>query len=160
MKRIVLYLICMFSSGLFFTNIYNSVVNAANWESNVPHSIAATREFFTVANPGTFFKMVDPSNIILIVLALVLYWKEGTIRMLLGIGLCCFLISMVLTFTYFYPRNEIMFLTKDLPSIEMLQKAANEWGRMNWIRSAIWFIGLVCCMMALDNVLSNKNIIR
>ena len=66
------------SSGLFFTNIYNSIVNAANWESNIPHSILATKDFFMVANPGTFFKMVDPTNLILIVLALILFWKKST----------------------------------------------------------------------------------
>ena len=46
MRKMVLYAIVAFSSGLFFTNIYNSMVNAANWESNIPQSITATRDFF------------------------------------------------------------------------------------------------------------------
>src|SRR5436189_5716326 len=116
MKRIVLYASVAFSSRLFFTNIYNSIVNAANWESNVPNSITATKDFFVVANPGTFFKLIDPTNLILIVLALILFWKKSTsIRLYLGIALLCYISSMILTFTYFYPRNEIMFLSEQLP---------------------------------------------
>ena len=85
MKKIVLYTIVAFSSGLFFTNIYNSIVNAANWESNIPQSITATKDFFVVANPGTFFHLIDPTNLILIVVALILFWKKSTtIRLYLG----------------------------------------------------------------------------
>ena len=71
MKKLVLYASIAFSSGLFFTNIYNSIVNAANWESNVPNSITAAKDFFAVANPGTFFQLIDPTNLILIMLALI-----------------------------------------------------------------------------------------
>ena len=78
MKKIALYASVAFSSGLFFTNIYNSIVNAANWESNIPQSITATRDFFVVANPGTFFKLIDPTNMLLIVLALILFWKKSS----------------------------------------------------------------------------------
>ncbi len=155
MKKIVLYTIVAFSSGLFFTNIYNSIVNAANWESNVPNSITATKDFFVVANPGTFFQLIDPTNLILIVLALILFWKKSTsIRLYLGIALLCYISSMILTFTYFYPRNEIMFLSEQLPDTETLKKVASEWGRMNWVRSLIWLAGLICSFLALDKATS------
>ena len=151
MKRIILYASVAFSSGLFFTLIYNSVVNAANWESNIPQSITATRDFFIVANPGTFFQLVDPTNMLLVVLALILFWKESSsIRLYLGIALLCYITSMILTFTYFYPRNEIMFLSEQLPDTESLKKAATEWGRMGWVRSLLSLAGLVCTFIALD----------
>ena len=105
MKKLVLYASVAFSSGLLFTNIYNSIVNAANWESNIPNSITATKDFFAVANPGTFFQLIDPTNLILIMLALILFWKKSTsIRLYLGIALVCYIFSMILTFNYFYPR--------------------------------------------------------
>ncbi len=152
MKKLVLYASVAFSSGLFFTNIYNSIVNAANWESNIPHSIKATTEFFVVANPGTFFQLVDPTNLLLIVLALILFWKKSvSIRLYLGIALLCYISSMILTFTYFYPRNEIMFLS----DTETLRTVASEWGRMNWIRSLIWLGGLICTFIALDKATSS-----
>lgn len=157
MKKIVLYASAAFSSGLFFANIYNSVVNAANWESDIPQSITATKEFFVVANPGTFFKIVDPANLILIVFALILFWKQSTsIRWHLGIALLCYISSMILTFSYFYPRNEIMFLSAELPDTETLATVAAEWGRMNWVRSLIWLTGLVCSFLALENVVSRQ----
>lgn len=157
MKRIVLYASIAFSSGLFFTNIYNSIVNAANWESNIPQSITATREFFVVANPGTFFQLIDPTNLLLIVLAMILFWKKSSsIRLYLGIALFFYVASMILTFTYFYPRNEVMFLSEQLPGTETLKIAASEWGRMNWIRSLLWLAGLVCSFIALDKATSGS----
>ena len=155
MKNIVLYASVAFSSGLLFVNIYNSIVNAANWESNIPLSITATRNFFVVANPGTFFRLIDPTNMLLIVLALFLFWKKSTsIRLPLVIALLCYVSSMILTFTYFYPRNGIMFLSEQLPNTETLKKAASEWGRMNWVRSLIWLAGLACSFIALDKTSS------
>lgn len=154
MRKIVLYASVAFSSGLFFTNIYNSIVNAANWESNIPQSITATRDFFVVANPGTFFQLIDPTNMLLIVLALILFWKISSIRLFLGIALLFYASSMILTFNYFYPRNEVMFLSEQLPDTETLKKAASEWGRMNWVRSLIWLAGLVCSFIALDKATS------
>ena len=156
MKKIILYTCVAFSSGLFFANIYNSIVNAANWESNVPHSIKAAKDFFIVANPGTFFQLIDPANELLILLALILFWKQSTsIRMNLGVALLFFILSTVLTFTYFYPRNEIMFLSEQLTDTETLKRAATEWGRMNWVRSLLMLAGLVCAFLALDKATSN-----
>ena len=151
MKKIVLYISVAFSSGLFFTLVYNSIVNAANWESNIPQSIIATRDFFVVANPGTFFQLIDPTNMLLVVLALILFWKRSSsIRLYLGIALLCYITSMILTFTYFYPRNDVMFLSQQLPDTETLKKAATEWGRMGWVRCLLSLAGLVCTFIALD----------
>ena len=151
MKKIVLYISVAFSSGLFFTLVYNSIVNAANWESNIPQSITATRDFFVVANPGTFFQLVDLTNMFLVVLALILFWKRSSsIRLYLGIALLCYITSMILTFTYFYPRNDVMFLSQQLPDTETLKKAATEWGRMGWVRCLLSLAGLVCTFIALD----------
>jgi len=155
MKKLILYASVAFASGLFFTNLYNSIVNAANWESNLPQSIIATKDFFVVANPGTFFKLIDPTNLVLTLLALILLWKKSAaIRIYLGIALLCYISSMVLTFTYFYPRNEIMFLSAQLPDAETLKRVATEWGNMNWVRSFIWLAGLTCSFLALDKYTS------
>ena len=111
MRKIVLYAAVAFSSGLFFTNIYNSIVNAANWESNIPQSITATRDFFVVANPGTFFQLIDPTNMILIVLAMILFWKKSSsIRLYLGIALLCFVVNDFNLYLLLSPkRNYVSF---------------------------------------------------
>lgn len=157
MKKLVLYATVTFSSGLFFTLLFNSIVNAANWESNIPQSITATKDFFVVANPGTFFQLIDPTNMLLVVLALILFWKKSSsIRFYLGIAILCYLFSMILTFSYFYPRNEIMFLSEQLPDTETLKKAASEWGTMGWVRCLLSLGGLVCTFLALDKYISIK----
>lgn len=155
MRKIVLYATVAFSSGLFFTLVYNSIVNAANWESNIPQSISATRDFFVVANPGTFFQVVDPTNMLLTVLALILFWKSSSVRLFLGIALLCYILSMILTFTYFYPRNDVMFTSVKLPDIETLKKASTEWGRMGWVRCLLSLSGLICTFLALDKATSS-----
>jgi hypothetical protein len=155
MKNIVLYAAVAFSSGLFFTLLYNSIVNAANWESNIPQSITATRDFFVVANPGTFFQVVDPATTLLTVLALILFWKKSSsIRSYLGIALLCYISSMILTFSYFYPRNDLMFLSEQLPDTETLKKAAAQWGRMGWVRCLLSLGGLISSFIALDKAAS------
>ena len=155
MRKIVLYAAVAFSSGLFFTLVYNSIVNASNWESNIPQSITATRDFFVVANPGTFFQVVDPTTTLLTVLVLILFWKQSSsIRLFLGIALVCYVTSMILTFTYFYPRNDVMFTSEQLPDIETLKKAATEWGRMGWVRCLLSLSGLICTFLALDKATS------
>lgn len=151
MRKILLYTSASFSSGLFFTLLYNSVVNAANWESNIPHSISATRNFFVVANPGTFFQIIDPANMLLIFLSMILWWKtSATIRNYLALALLLYISSMVLTFTYFYPRNDIMFTSKQIPEVHLLQKAASEWGRMGWVRCTLAFTGVILTFLALN----------
>ncbi len=151
MKKFILYVAAALASGLFFANIYNSMVNAANWESNVPQSIQAARDFFTVANPGTFFQLIDPATEIVVLLALIVCWKTSTsIQVYLALAFLFFIASTVLTFTYFYPRNEMMFLSDQLPGTETLKTAATEWGRMNWVRSLLMLAGLVCVFTVLD----------
>ena len=62
---------------------------------------------------------------------------------------------MILTFTYFYPRNDVMFLSQQLPDTETLKKAATEWGRMGWVRCLLSLAGLVCIFIALDKATTN-----
>jgi uncharacterized membrane protein len=91
----------------------------------------------------------------LVVLALILFWKKPFIRLFLGIALVCYITSMILTFTYFYPRNDIMFLSKPLPDTETLKQAASEWGRMGWVRCLLSLAGVVCTFLALDKATSS-----
>ena len=156
MRKIVLYASAAFSSGLFFTLVYNSMVNAANWESNIPQSITATRDFFVVANPGTFFQLADPTNMLLVVLSLILCWKNSSIRLALGIAILCYITSMILTFTYFYPRNDVLFLSQPMPDTATLKKAAAEWGRMGWVRCFLTLTGLVCTFIALHKATNDS----
>src|SRR5688572_7415974 len=117
MRKIVLLASVAFASGILFVNIYNSLVNAVAVESNIPDSIVATREYFKTVNPGDFFKIFAPITQILALLSLILFWKKvPSARLLLGIAFICYISADILTFVYFHPRNDIMFLSEPIPN--------------------------------------------
>ena len=133
LRPIFLALSAAVASGLLFVNIYNSVVDAPNWGSDLPHSLETARDYFSVANPGDFFRIFSPLNQVLAILVLVFSWKS---HRYLALGfLATALLLDVLTFGYFYPRNEIMFVAAmDEHAVRL---AWQEWSTMNWFRSAL-----------------------
>jgi hypothetical protein len=50
----------------------------------------------------------------------------------------------ILTFSYFYPRNEIMFVAP-MDNVDAIRSALSGWQNMNWIRS-----GLIAIVVFLD----------
>lgn len=139
------------ASGLLFTNVYTSIVDATSWGNDIPNSIAAAREYFKVVNPGNFFRVFSPVNQVLGLLVLILFWKSTlTIRLYVGIAFVLYVLSDAFTFAFFYPRNEIMFETAALTEVDRLRKVWSEWNSMNWVRSAILLVGIVFSGMALN----------
>ena len=121
------------AAGLLFVNLYNSTVDAPNWGAHIPTSIDAARAYFSVANPGSFFRIVSPLNQVIALLAVVLSWKNNRY---IALGALAFaVLADVMTFSYFYPRNEIMFIA----SIDhnAVTSAWHEWSSMNWMRSGL-----------------------
>lgn len=121
------------AAGLLFVNLYNSIVDAPNWGADLPNSIAAARNYFVSANPGNFFRIVSPLNQVLAIVALVISWRKNR-YIALG-SLVVAVLADVLTFAYFYPRNDIMFVA---PMDENAIRAAwQQWSAMNWFRSLL-----------------------
>ena len=157
MKKIIILASASVASGILFANIYNSMVNAAAVESNIPNSIVAAREYFSTVNPGDFFKVFSPLSQLLALLSLVLFWKRSpAIRLLLAIAFLCYFAADVMAFTYFHPRNDIMYLSETLPDTETLKRIAAEWSSMNWVRSFVLLIGVVCSFLAVDKIYTRK----
>ncbi|MGC3944354.1 MAG: hypothetical protein QM762_07530 [Chryseolinea sp.] len=121
------------AAGLLFVNLYNSIVDAPNWGADIPHSIEAARTYFTVANPGSFFRVFSPFNQVLALVAVIISWKNN--RYIALSALAFAVLGDILTFGYFYPRNEIMFLAPI--DNNAITNAWQEWSRMNWVRSLI-----------------------
>ena len=150
MKTIILFASIAIASGLLLTNIYTSLIDARSWGSDMPHSIATAREYFKTVNPGNFFRIFSPVNQLLGLWVLVLFWRSSpTIRLYTGIALLMYLIAEGLTFSYFYPRNDIMFKTAQLTDIDLLKKTWAEWDTMNWIRSLILLVGIFFSSLSL-----------
>lgn len=157
MKTILLFASFSVASGLLFTNIYTSLVDAGSWGSHIPESIATAREYYKTVNPGNFFRIFSPINQLLALLSLIAFWKVSrTIRVYLGVALLMYILAEALTFGYFYPRNDILFNTTALTDIDILRKAWSEWSRMNWIRSLLGVMGLVFSFLALHKIYSMR----
>lgn len=157
-KIIVLYLSIVFASGVLFVNIYNSIVDTTAWGSNIPKSIQVTRDYYQSVNPGTFFRVFSPINQILALLSLVLFWKSsGSIRTFLIVAFLLYFLTDVFTFTYFYPRNDIMFKSDISTNLEAIKTAWKQWVPMNWLRSFIIFIGLICSFISLHKINYTQN---
>jgi hypothetical protein len=96
-------------------------------------------------------------NQVLALLALILFWKASpTIRLYLGIAFVLYVLVDVMTFGYFYPRNDIMFKTAQLTDIALLKKTWAEWNTMNWVRSGVVLCGLIFSLIGLDRIYSLK----
>ena len=155
MKKITLFLSIVVASGLLFTNLYTSLVDACSWGSDIPHSIGAAREYFKAVDPGNFFRLFSPINQLLGIIVLVLFWKASpSIRLCLGLALVCYVSAEAMTFIYFFPRNDIMFRDAQLTEIDLLQKTWSVWNRMNWVRTGILVIGVFFSCLSLHKIYS------
>lgn len=157
MKQLCLFASMVLASGLLFTNIYNSMIDAASWGADIPTTIQTAREYFKTVNPGNFFRVFSPVNQVLALLALILFWKtSASARIYLGIALALYVLGDVFTFAYFYPRNDILFKTAALTDIDTITDAWKGWNTMNWLRSAILFAGLIFSFMAWRKIYTVK----
>ena len=142
---LILILAATVASGLLFANIYTSMVDAPNWGRDVPTSILAAREYFSIENPGSFFRVFSPLNQVLALLAVVVSWwaPKGIFPICLAALILAVSVD-VFTFTYFYPRNEIMFVAP-IDNVDAIRSALSGWQNMNWIRS-----GMIAVIVVLD----------
>lgn len=155
MKNIFLFASIAFASGLLFVNLYTSLIDAKSWGSNIPQSIATARDYFKVVTPGDYFRKISPINQLLALLVLVLFWKTSvTVRICLGAALLLYVAGDLMTFAYFYPRNDIMFKTASLNDVDLLRKTWGEWTGMNWVRSFIILVGLGLSCYSLHRIYS------
>jgi len=153
MKKIVLFASIILASGLLFTNLFTSMIDAKSWGCDIPNSVAASREYFKNVDPGDFFRIFSPINQALGVIALLLFWKTSPfIRLALGLALVCYVSAEAMTFIYFFPRNDIMFRDANLADIDLLKKTWSEWNSMNWVRTGILLIGVLSSSLSLHMI--------
>ena len=149
MKNIIVFLSISIASGILFVNLYTSLIDAKSWGTDIPSSIAAAREYFKAVNPGDYFRIFSPLNQVVSLIALIVFWKSSpSIRLCLGIAFVLYVLGDVLTFAYFYPRNDIMFKS-NVTDVELLKTTWLEWRNMNWVRTMVIASGLICSCLAL-----------
>jgi hypothetical protein len=155
MKNILLCMSIAVACGVLFVNVYTSFVDARSWGSDIPNSIAAAREYFKTVTPAGFFRIFSPLNQILALVVLVLFWRSSpSIRLCLGVALAMYVLGDVMTFAYFYPRNDLMFKTAPLTDTTLLRNVWSSWTTMNWVRSFIVLTGVVLSFLSLHKIYS------
>ncbi len=152
MKKVIIALSVTFIAGVLFVNIYNSIVDAVSWGSNIPASIEAMRHYYFATNPGKFFRYFSPANQLLILLVLILFWKSSKkARYFLAAAFLLSVLTDVFTALYFYPANH-MLMTLPLENVSQLKSIVSDWQIMNWLRSLIIAIELALFYIGLNKL--------
>jgi anthrone oxygenase-like protein len=151
MKKAILFLSIICASGLTMVSIYNTVIDSQNWRSDIPLSIQTARDYFHHVDPRRFFTVAGPVNEILVLLTLIVFWKDSaSARICFAISFAFYSAIVVLTLTYFVPRDLILFTSSIPDHVEQIKAAANEWSHMNWLRSLLGLIGVLFSFKGLD----------
>jgi len=149
-KEIILCLAIISIGALFGGSLYDSIVLAPNFRVGIPQSLEHLRQFMAVANPGSFFRFIAPLTQISILISLVLGWKRpaGRRRWLI-LAFILIIAADVITFTFHYPRNAILFHDPMHTPPATLEKVAIEWAYGNYLRILLVGAAMVCTIKAL-----------
>jgi hypothetical protein len=150
LKEIVLCLAIISIGALFGGSLYDSIVLAPNFRVGIPQSLEHLRQFMAVANPGSFFRFIAPLTQLSILVSLILGWRRPAgRRWWLILALILIVAGDVITFTFHYPRNAILFHDPMHTPPEILEKAAIEWAYGNYLRILLVGAAMVCVIKAL-----------
>jgi hypothetical protein len=151
MKKLILFLSIICASGLTMVSVYNTVVDAQSWGSDIPGSIQTARDYFQHVDPRRFYVVVGPVNLILILLALILFWKDSvSLRFNFAASCACYAGILILTLAYFIPRDLILFTWSIPDHLEQIRTASAQWSAMNWLRVLLGLAGVLLSFKGLD----------
>jgi len=138
-------------------SIYNTIVDAESWGSNIPTSIQTARDYFQHVDPRRFFTVAGPVNLILIVLTLILFWNDSVkIRVYFTTSLVLYAAIVILTLVYFVPRDLMLFTSSIPDHIQEIRAAAAQWSHMNWLRSLLGLVGVLFSFRGLDTYYKSR----
>jgi hypothetical protein len=137
------------SAILLGAGVYESVVLAPNLQG-APTSLEHARGFYHVTNPGVFFRVVSPATQLFLLVALVCNWKPTPItRWRLAGAPALAILADLITFTFHYPRNAILFLNPLTGPDADLDRVAREWATGNYVRIALILTAVVLVMASM-----------
>ena len=114
------------------------------WSSAPPQSLMIFQGQYGI-NPSSFWKVIHPITIVLLIAALVLNWRTRS-RKNIMITLGCYIVILIVTFAYYVP--ELLYITTyqyQNTVISALQDRAELWQTLSRIR--------LICMLGLSLVL-------
>ncbi len=158
MKKLILFLSIICASGLTMVSVYNSVVDAKGWGSDIPASIQTARDYFQHVDPRHFYVIAGPINLILVLLTLILFWKDSVSpRSYFAASLACYAAILILTLAYFVPRNLILFTWSISDHLEQIRTASAQWSAMNWVRALLGLAGVLFSFKGLDTYYATRS---
>ena len=149
MKRTIIFLSIAVASGLTMVSIYNTLVDATSWGSDIPASIQAARDYYKHVDPRRFYAIMGPINQILSLLTILAFARSPGLRRYFVASFVLYAAIVLLTFTYFIPRDLILFTWPIQEHLEEIRTAWTEWSRMNWLRSLLGIAGVTSSFIGL-----------
>ena len=149
MKKLILFLSIICASGLTMVSIYNTVVDAKSWSSDIPSSIQTARDYFEHVDPRRFYVVVGPVNLVLILLTLIVFWSDS-LSLRYYFAASRYAAILILTLAYFIPRDLILFTWSIPDQLEQIRTASAQWSAMNWLRSSLGLAGVLFSFKGLD----------
>jgi len=131
--------------------IYNLVVDFKSWGADIPASIQTARNYYSQIDPRNFFQIIAPINQSLILLTIILFWKDSTsLRVYFSISFILYAIIGILTVVYFVPRDIIIFTSPIEGHTDKIKTALSQWRNMQFVRSLLGLIGILFTFKGLD----------
>jgi hypothetical protein len=137
------------ASALFGASLYDAVVLAPNLLGG-PTGLEHGRLFMSAATPANLFRILSPATQVLLLVAVVANWTRPQRRWPLVGALLALVLGDVITFTYHYPRNRLMFDAPLTVEPERLSLAARQWSAANLLRVALvigYWLGTLIALM-------------
>lgn len=115
---------------------FQLVVDVPNW-TGVP-ALEQYRAFYQVLNPGTFFQTLLPAALLALLAALVCNWRPiPATRWRLAGALALMILVGVITFTFHFPRNKILFEDPLTRPAAYYHQVVTEWAAGDYVRLAV-----------------------
>jgi Domain of unknown function (DUF1772) len=150
MKKTILFLSIICASGLTMVSIYNTIVDAKSWGSDIPTSIQTARDYYRHVDPRQFYAIAGPVNPVILV-TLILFWKDSvSLRFYFAASLVLYVAILILTLGYFLPRDLILFTWSIPDHLEQIRAVSAQWSYMNWLRSLLGLAGVLTSFKGLD----------
>jgi uncharacterized membrane protein len=138
-------------SMLFGASSFQLAVDAPNW-TGVP-ALEHYRAFYPVINPGTFFQTLLPATLLALLAALVCNWMPiPATRWRLAGALAVMILVGVLTFTFHFPRNKILFGDPLTRPEAYYHQVVTEWVAGDYVRLAMILIAVALVAVSMIRI--------
>jgi hypothetical protein len=132
-------------------SVYDATVLGPNLRGG-PAGLEHGRLFMSRATPANLFRVAAPATQILLVVSLIATWHIERCRWLVAGALLSVVAADVITFTFHYPRNHLMFDSPTTADPDALAVAAKQWAAGNLVRVALVLCSWVCALLAVASV--------